>query len=172
MASDLALLALVKKMDGFTGPQGPAGAPGPAGKQGDQGPSGPQGPAGKDGRDGKAGPPGPIGPQGPQGPSGADGVAGADGQDGVGIESAYIAADGSLVLILTDGSELDVGPLSGLSVASEGNTYVLGQSQGSATVAIEDLLNVQSGTPNDGDVLSYDAVTQTWKFVDVNTLIP
>jgi hypothetical protein len=28
MASDLALLALVKKMDGFTGPQGPAGAPG------------------------------------------------------------------------------------------------------------------------------------------------
>ena len=163
MASDLALLALIKKMDNFTGPQGPAGAPG---QQGPAGPPGPQGPSGKDGRDGKPG------PQGPEGPRGVNGVDGVDGQDGRGIESAYIAADGSLVLTLTDGSELDVGPLSGLSVASEGNTYVLGQSQGSATVALEDLLNVQSGTPNDGDVLSYDAATQTWKFVDVNTLIP
>jgi len=40
------------------------------------------------------------------------------------------------------------------------------------TKKIEELCNVQSGTPNDGDVLSYDAATQTWKFVDVNTLIP
>jgi hypothetical protein len=321
MASDLALLALIKKMDNFTGPQGPAGAPG---QQGPAGPPGPQGPSGKDGRDGKPG------PQGPEGPQGVNGVDGADGQDGRGIESAYIAADGSLVLTLTDGSELDVGPLSGLSVASEGNTYVIGQgnkatsiyldgmagpvewngvegtlgfplnedvtldlgqeeivyakaseaiSKGNAvmfagaqgdhlliqkadvtvlgfrqewvigvaaqdfannefgyvvsfgkvrqintsafsegdllwlsvttpgaltnveptkpncpvliaavtrshqnqgtifvrptfTKKIEELCNVQSGTPNDGDVLSYDAATQTWKFVDVNTLIP
>ena len=321
MASDLALLALIKKMDNFTGPQGPAGAPG---QQGPAGPPGPQGPSGKDGRDGKPG------PQGPKGPQGVNGVDGADGQDGRGIESAYIAADGSLVLTLTDGSELDVGPLSGLSVASEGNTYVIGQgnkatsiyldgmagpvewngvegtlgfplnedvtldlgqeeivyakaseaiSKGNAvmfagaqgdhlliqkadvtvlgfrqewvigvaaqdfannefgyvvsfgkvrqlntsafsegdllwlsvttpgaltnveptkpncpvliaavtrshqnqgtifvrptfTKKIEELCNVQSGTPNDGDVLSYDAATQTWKFVDVNTLIP
>ena len=137
MASDLALLALVKKMQGFTGPQGPAGAPGQQGPQGPAGPSGPQGPAGKDGRDGKEGPAGPPGPQGPQGPSGADGRDGTDGQDGVGVESAYIAADGALVFTLTDGSEVDVGPLSGLSVASEGDTYVIGQGSRASSIYLE-----------------------------------
>lgn len=325
MASDLAILALLNKVKQevdnvkkLEGPRGVQGATGPAGPQGKQGPQGPQGLQG------------PKGPQGPEGPQGVNGVDGADGQDGRGIESAYIAADGSLVLTLTDGSELDVGPLSGLSVASEGNTYVIGQgnkasalyidgmagpvewngvegtlgfplnedvtldlgqeeivyakaseaiSKGNAvmfagaqgdhlliqkadvtvpgfrqewvigvaaqdfatnefgyvvsfgkvrqlntsafsegdllwlsvttpgaltnveptkpncpvlmaavtrsqtnqgtifvrptfTKKIEELCNVQSGTPNDGDVLSYDAATQTWKFVDVNTLIP
>lgn len=137
MASDLALLALVKKMDGFTGPQGPAGAPG---QQGPAGPQGPQGPSGTDGRDGKAGPQGPQGvpgPQGPQGSRGADGAAGADGQDGVGVESAYIAADGSLVFTLTDGSEVDVGALSGLSVASQGDTYVIGQGNKATSIYLE-----------------------------------
>ena len=133
MASDLALLALVKKMEGFTGPQGPAGAPGPSGPSGPQGPQGPAGKDGRDGKDGVAGQQGPQGPQGPEGPQGPAGEAGDDGQDGNGVESAYVAADGSLVFTLTDGSEVDVGPLTGLSLASEGNTYVLGQSQGSGT---------------------------------------
>lgn len=78
--------------------------------------------------DGSQGPPGAPGPHGPQG---AVGAAGADGQDGIGVESAYVAADGSLVFTLTDGSEAGVGPLSGLSVASQGNMYILGQSKGS-----------------------------------------
>lgn len=157
MASDLALLALVKKMDGFTGPQGPAGAPG---QQGPAGPQGPQGPSGADGRDGKPGPQGPQGvpgPQGPQGPSGADGAAGADGQDGVGVESAYIAADGSLVFTLTDGSEVDVGALTELLGASEGNTYVLGQSQGSGEATS---LNV----PGSGGATSWNDVEGTINF--------
>ena len=162
MASDLALLALVKKMDGFTGPQGPAGAPGPAGKQGDQGPSGPQGPSGKDGRDGKPGPAGSQGPQGPQGPQGADGAAGADGQDGVGVESAYIAADGSLVFTLTDGSEVDVGALTELLGASEGNTYVLGQSQGSGAGAITEATSLN--VPGSGGATSWNNVEGTIDF--------
>ena len=159
MASDLALLALVKKMDGFTGPQGPAGAPGPSGPQGPAGTPGPQGPAGKDGRDGKAGPPGPIGPQGPQGLQGADGADGADGQDGVGVESAYIAADGSLVFTLTDGSEVDVGALTELLGASEGNTYVLGQSQGSSTGEATSL-----NVPGSGGATSWNDVEGTINF--------
>ena len=159
MASDLALLALIKKMDNFTGPQGPAGAPGPSGPQGPAGTPGPQGPAGKDGRDGKAGPPGPIGPQGPQGPSGADGADGADGQDGVGVESAYIAADGSLVFTLTDGSEVDVGALTELLGASEGNTYVLGQSQGSGTGEATSL-----NVPGSGGATSWNDVEGTINF--------
>ena len=159
MASDLALLALVKKMQGFTGPQGPAGAPGQQGPQGPSGPQGLQGPAGKDGRDGKPGPIGPAGPQGPQGPSGADGAAGANGQDGVGVESAYIAADGALVFTLTDGSEVDVGPLSGLSLASEGNTYVLGQSQGSGSDQATSLY-----VPGSGGATSWNDIEGTINF--------
>ena len=159
MASDLALLALVKKMDGFTGPQGPAGAPG---QQGPAGPQGPQGPSGTDGRDGKPGPQGPQGvpgPQGPQGPSGADGANGADGQDGVGVESAYIAADGSLVFTLTDGSEVDVGALTELLGASEGNTYVLGQSQGSGSDQATSLY-----VPGSGGATSWNNVEGTINF--------
>ena len=162
MASDLALLALVKKMDGFTGPQGPAGAPG---QQGPAGPQGPQGPSGTDGRDGKPGPQGPQGvpgPQGPQGPSGADGANGADGQDGVGVESAYIAADGSLVFTLTDGSEVDVGALTELLGASEGNTYVLGQSQGSTTASITEATSLN--VPGSGGATSWNNVDGTIDF--------
>ena len=133
MASDLALLALVKKMDGFVGPQGPAGAPGPSGPSGPPGPQGPAGIDGRNGKDGAAGPQGPQGLPGPQGPQGPSGEAGADGQDGIGVESAYVAADGSLVFTLTDGTEIDVGPLSGLSVEAQGNTYVVGQAKGQAT---------------------------------------
>lgn len=137
MASDLALLALVKQMQGFTGPQGPQGPEGPQGVQGQQGPAGKDGRDGKDGAAGPQGPAGPQGLQGPQGPQGPAGEAGADGQDGIGVESAYVAADGSLVFTLTDGSEVDVGPLSGLSVASEGNTYVIGQGNKANSIYLE-----------------------------------
>ena len=137
MASDLALLALVKQMQGFTGPQGPQGPEGPQGVQGQQGPAGKDGRDGKDGAAGPQGPAGPQGLQGPQGPQGPAGEAGADGQDGIGVESAFVAADGSLVFTLTDGSEVDVGPLSGLSVASEGNTYVIGQGNKANSIYLE-----------------------------------
>jgi hypothetical protein len=137
MASDLALLALVKQMQGFTGPQGPQGPEGPQGVQGQQGPAGKDGRDGKDGAAGPQGPAGPQGLQGPQGPQGPAGEAGANGQDGIGVESAYVAADGSLVFTLTDGSEVDVGPLSGLSVASEGNTYVIGQGNKANSIYLE-----------------------------------
>ena len=147
MASDLALLALVKQMQGFTGPQGPQGPEGPQGVQGQQGPAGKDGRDGKDGAAGPQGPAGPQGLQGPQGPQGPAGEAGADGQDGIGVESAYVAADGSLVFTLTDGSEVDVGPLSGLSVEAQGNTYILGQSQGSGTDQATSLYVPGSGGP-------------------------
>lgn len=149
MASDLALLALAKKMQVSTGPRGPVG---PAGAQG---PAGPQGPAGKDGRDGKDGVAGPQGPQGlpgPQGPQGPVGAAGADGQDGIGVESAYVAADGSLVFTLTDGTEIDVGPLSGLSVASEGNTYVIGQGNKATSIYLEGMAGPAVWNETEGTV--------------------
>ena len=60
---------------------------------------------GKDGRDGKQGPAGSTGPAGRDGVPGRDGV---DGANGTGVASARIDFDGSLVITLDDGREIDV----------------------------------------------------------------
>ena len=61
---------------------------------------------GKDGRDGKAGRDGKDGNKGDKGSDGRDGV---DGVDGVSVVNANIDFDGSLVITLSDGRELNVG---------------------------------------------------------------
>lgn len=95
---------------GNEGPQGPKGDKGADGKQGPKGPKGPEGPKG---------------PKGPEGPKGSEGKEGTDGEDGVGITNAYTAADGELVLVLSNGDEISVE----LPVGDDpqGNTVVLSQ---------------------------------------------
>lgn len=83
-----ALVAIPVPLDGSQGPQGPAG------KAGERGP---QGEAGKDGRDGK---------------DGKDGKQGEKGQQGVSVVDAKIDLDNSLVLVLSDGKEIDCGIIS------------------------------------------------------------
>jgi hypothetical protein len=61
---------------------------------------------GRDGKDGKAGKDGINGKQGPQGPKGQDGL---DGIDGVSVSNANIDFDGSLIIALSDGREINVG---------------------------------------------------------------
>jgi hypothetical protein len=61
---------------------------------------------GRDGKDGKAGKDGINGKQGIQGPKGQDGV---DGLDGVSVANANIDFDGSLIIALSDGREINVG---------------------------------------------------------------
>jgi hypothetical protein len=61
---------------------------------------------GRDGKDGKAGKDGINGKQGPQGPKGQDGL---DGLDGVSVANANIDFDGSLIIALSDGREINVG---------------------------------------------------------------
>jgi hypothetical protein len=61
---------------------------------------------GRDGKDGKAGKDGLNGKQGIQGPKGQDGL---DGIDGVSVSNANIDFDGSLIIALSDGRELNVG---------------------------------------------------------------
>jgi hypothetical protein len=70
---------------------------------------GPQGDRGADGKDGKDGPAGRDGLPGRDGQSGKDGVDGADGIDGVSVASANIDFDGSLIISLSDGREINVG---------------------------------------------------------------
>jgi hypothetical protein len=64
---------------------------------------------GRDGKDGKDGRPGRDGATGPMGPAGKDGVNGLDGEDGVSVTDAKIDFDGSLVITLSNGREINVG---------------------------------------------------------------
>lgn len=61
---------------------------------------------GRDGKDGKAGRDGINGKQGPQGLKGQDGL---DGTDGVSVSNANIDFDGSLIIALSNGKEINVG---------------------------------------------------------------
>jgi hypothetical protein len=70
---------------------------GPKGEQGLQGPKGEQGDRGQDGSNGL------------DGRDGVDGKDGKDGQNGVGVSNAYVDFDGSLVIELTDGRQINAG---------------------------------------------------------------
>ena len=61
---------------------------------------------GRDGKDGKAGRDGKDGKQGIQGLKGQDGI---DGLDGVSVANANIDFDGSLIIALSNGQEINVG---------------------------------------------------------------
>lgn len=74
-------------------------------QKGDKGDKGEQGNPGLDGKDGL------NGKDGVNGKDGKDGKDGKAGKDGVGVKDSYIAADGSLVLVLTNGKEVDVGDI-------------------------------------------------------------
>jgi len=64
---------------------------------------------GKDGRDGKDGKSGRDGSKGDKGDAGRDGRDGMDGLDGVSVTAANIDFDGSLIITLSTGVELNVG---------------------------------------------------------------
>jgi hypothetical protein len=82
------LEARVESVQKMQGPQGDRGVAGQAGLNGVDG---------KDGRDGK------------DGCDGKDGADGADGADGVSVTDARIDFDGSLVIVLSTGREINVG---------------------------------------------------------------
>ena len=85
----------VKKLQG---PQGEQGLQGPKGEQGDRGFDGVNGKDGNDGRDGRDG---------------------EEGKQGVGVSTARIDFDGSLVITLTDGTEINVGEVVPLDTAEK-----------------------------------------------------
>lgn len=93
------------------------------------GPVGPQGKEGKQGRDGLPG------QNGRDGHNGSDGRDGENGQDGVSVEDAYFTADGSLLLVLSDGKEIDAGNPMGLSSRAAGATITQIQQAGIETLA-------------------------------------
>lgn len=74
---------------------------------------------GKDGRDGKDGRPGKDGLKGDRGVDGQAGRDGVDGVDGVSVINANIDFDGSLIISLSDGREINVGEVVSADVAEK-----------------------------------------------------
>jgi hypothetical protein len=99
---------------------------GPKGDKGDKGDTGERGPAGKDGRDGKDGLPGLPGRDGKDGTIGRDGR---DGTDGIGIASVEVLFDNTLLVRLTDGTEIDAGEIT-VDNTGPGQTVVVQQGAG------------------------------------------
>lgn len=114
---------------------------GPKGDKGDRGPKGDKGDKGDPG----------VGLPGPQGPAGP---AGKDGEQGVGVANAYVDFDGSLVLKLTDGTDIDAGTVISDKVAD------------SVTIAMArgEILPAQTG--NSGKFLTTDGNSLSWATVE------
>ena len=109
---------------------------------------------GKDGRDGKQGPAGSTGPAGRDGVPGRDGV---DGSDGTGVAAARIDFDGSLVITLDDGREINVGEVVPFDVAER--IKVITNGGGTSQSVLDTLTSLQAQISAISGGLSYQG---TW----------
>ena len=137
-------------------------------KDGKDGKNGIDGKAGKDGKDGKAG------VDGRPGKDGINGVSGERGQDGVGVRDAHIDFDGSLIISLTDGQELNVGEVVPFDVAEK--IKVISNGGGTSQFVLDTLASLQaeidnlsdglpSQTGNAGKFLTTDGTNASWASV-------
>jgi hypothetical protein len=101
-----------------------------------QGVQGPTGKAGKDGVDGK------DGRDGVSGKDGKDGKDGVDGKDGISVVDAKIDFDGSLVVYLSDGNEIDCGQILSPDVAQ--NIIISSGGSGTSQVVTDTLASLQN----------------------------
>jgi hypothetical protein len=101
-----------------------------------QGVQGPTGKAGKDGVDGK------DGLNGVSGTDGKDGVNGVDGKDGVSVVDAKIDFDGSLVVYLSNGAEIDCGQILSPDVAQ--NIIISSGGGGTSQTVTDTLVSLQN----------------------------
>ena len=111
---------------------------------------------GKDGRDGKDGRPGPAG-VGSVGPAGRDGTPGRDGSDGVSVSNAKIDFDGSLVITLSDGREINAGEVVPLDLAER--IKVITNGGGTSQYVLDTLTSLQNQINAISGGLSYQG---TW----------
>ena len=121
-------------------------------EKGNQIVKGAQGVAGRDGKDGKDGK---QGINGFNGRDGKDGKDGQDGVDGVSVIDAKIDFDGSLVITLSTGKELNVGEVVAPEIAEK---IKLVTSGGAGTVLPNQSGNSGKYLQTDGSVLSWASV--------------
>ena len=129
---------------------------------------------GKDGRDGKNGKDGLDGKQGVQGVNGKDGRDGrdgVDGVDGVSVTSARIDFDGSLIIGLSSGAELNVGEVVAPDLAESIKVITNGGGTSQSVLDTLDSLQTQintlipSQTGNSGKYLTTNGTTTSWASV-------
>lgn len=111
---------------------------------------------GRDGKDGKDGRPGRDGSAGPMGPAGRDGRDGVDGEDGVSVTDAKIDFDGSLIISLSNGREINVGEVVAPDLAER--IKVITNGGGTSQTVIDALASLQAQIDALGDLV-YDG---TW----------
>jgi hypothetical protein len=126
---------------------------------------------GKDGRDGKDGKAGRDGAKGDKGDAGRDGRDGVDGVDGVSVTSARIDFDGSLVITLSSGIELNVGEVVAPDLAER--IKVITNGGGTSQSVLDTLASLQtqitnlipSQTGNSGKFLTTNGTSTSWASV-------
>ena len=126
---------------------------------------------GKDGRDGKDGKAGRDGVKGDKGDSGKDGRDGVDGADGVSVTNARIDFDGSLVITLSTGVELNVGEVVAPDLAE--SIKVITNGGGTSQSVLDTLTSLQtqitnlipSQTGNSGKFLTTNGTSTSWASV-------
>jgi hypothetical protein len=101
-----------------------------------QGVQGPTGKAGKDGVDGK------DGLNGVSGKDGKDGKDGVDGKDGISVVDAKIDFDGSLVVYLSNGDEIDCGQILSPDVAQ--NIIINSGGSGTSQAVTDTIASLQA----------------------------
>jgi hypothetical protein len=112
---------------------------------------------GKDGRNGKDGAPGRDGKDGATGPMGANGADGADGADGVGVVSAFIDFDGSLTIVLSDGTEINAGEVVPMDVAEK--IKVITNGGGTSQSVLDSIASLQAQITAMAGFVNYEG---TW----------
>ena len=123
---------------------------------------------GQDGKNGKDGLNGKQGVQGIKGKDGRDGRDGVDGVDGVSVTSAHIDFDGSLIIGLSSGVELNVGEVLAPSLAE--SIKVITNGGGTSQSVIDTLASLQtqitnlipSQTGNSGKFLTTNGTALSW----------
>ena len=126
---------------------------------------------GKDGRDGKDGRAGKDGAKGDKGDAGRDGRDGVDGVDGVSVTAARIDFDGSLVITLSSGVELNVGEVVAPDLAER--IKVITNGGGTSQSVLDTLASLQtqinnlipSQTGNSGKYLTTNGSALSWASV-------
>jgi hypothetical protein len=126
---------------------------------------------GTDGRDGKDGKAGRDGAKGDKGDSGRDGRDGVDGVDGISVSSARIDFDGSLIITLSSGVELNVGEVVAPDLAER--IKVITNGGGTSQSVLDTLASLQtqitnlipSQTGNSGKFLTTNGTSTSWASV-------
>jgi len=116
-----------------------------------QGVAGPKGEKGRDGRDGV------DGYKGQDGKDGVDGQDGKDGADGISVTDAKVDFDGSLVITLSDGREIDAGTVLSVDAAKHIHSVQTGGTGSTSQAVLDAIAAIQATLATYGTMATQNA---------------